>query len=208
MPENATQPKPPSNSPERPDAGHVPMTEEFDSARWTLPPIVPVLIGLVIVAVVLSFIFVGGRAKPGASGAVTGVYAVDQNGQQGVLVAVQVHISNTSDKPLWIKSSSVTLETDKGKWTDDAASGSDFNRYFQAYPELKQFNAPPLAAESKVPAGAQLDGQVLVGFPPPPEPNATTPPPSFSKADFEKRKGLTVNVELYDRRPLEIKEKR
>ena len=26
------------------DAGHVPMGEEMDSARWTLPPIVPVAI--------------------------------------------------------------------------------------------------------------------------------------------------------------------
>ncbi len=208
MPENATKPTPPAVPQPPPDAGHVPMSEEFDSAKWTLPPIIPVAIGLVIVAVVVLTILLGGKAKAGASGMVTGVYAVDQKGQPGVLVVVQVHINNVGDKPMWIKSANVAIETDQGKWTDDAASASDFNRYFQAYPELKQYEKSPLAAESKIAPGGQVDAMVLVGYPPPPEPNAATPPPNFTKADFDKRKSLTVNVELYDRRPLEIKEKR
>ena len=49
---------------------------------------------------------------------------------------------------------------------------------------------------------------ILVGFPPPPEPNATTPPTTFTKEQFDKRKGLTVDIDLYDRRPLQLKEKR
>ena len=204
MPENLTQPKPPA----APDAGHVPMTEEFDSAKWTLPPIVPAAIGLLIVAVVVGTILLGGRAKRGGSGAITGVYAVDQKGQAGVLAVVQVHISNLGERPMWIKSVSVTIETDQGKWTDEAAAPVDFNRYFQAYPELKQYEKAPLAAESKIQPGGQLDGMVLVGYPPPPEPNAATPPPSFTKTDFDKRKSLTVNIELYDRRPLVLAEKR
>ena len=43
MTENAPKPPPP-------DAGHIPMTEEMDSARWTLPPIVPLLIAAAAVA--------------------------------------------------------------------------------------------------------------------------------------------------------------
>jgi len=203
MAQNAAQPKTPP-----PDAGHVPMTEEFDSARWTLPPIIPVLIGLVIVAVVLGSIFVGGRAKRGGSGAVTGVYAVDQKGQPGVLAVVQVHIANLGEQPMWIKNASVTIETEHGKWTDEAAPASDFGRYAQAYPELKQYEKPTLAAETKIEPGGQFDGMVLVGYPPPPEPNMANATLAFTKADFDKRKSLTVNIELYDRRPLEIKESR
>ncbi len=207
MPENAAQPIPPAQPPERP--GHTPMSEEFDSPKWTLPPIIPVVIGLVIVAIVLGIVFVGGRAKPGASAAVTGVYAIDLKNQNGVLAIVQVHIHNAATLPMWIKAASVSIETEKGdKWSDDAASAADFKRYFQAYPELKQYEKPPLAAETKIQPGADFDGMVLVGYPPPPEPNAATPPPTFTKADFDKRKSLTVNVELYDRRPLEIKEKK
>lgn len=208
MPENATQqPAPPApQPPERP--GHVPMSEEFDSPKWTLPPLVPVAIGLVIVAVVLAIVFVGGRAKPGASAGITGVYAIDQKGQPGVLAIVQVHIQNVGTLPMWVKSSTVTIDTDQGKWTDDAASAADFKRYFQAYPELKQYEKPALAAETKIAPGANFDGMILVGYPTPPEPNAATPPPNFTKADFDKRKSLTVNIDLYDRRPLEITEKR
>ena len=204
MPENA--PKPTPKAP--PDAGHVPMTEEFDSAKWTLPPIVPVAIGLAIVAVVLGTILLGGRPKPGGSGTIAGVYAVDQKGQAGVLVVVQVHISNLGERLMWIKSASVTIDTAQGNWTDDAAAPMDFNRYFQAYPELKQYEKPPLAAEMKIPPGGQVDGMLLVGFPPPPPPNATTPQPNFTQADFDKRRGLTVNIELYDRKPLVLTEKR
>ncbi len=204
MPETPTPPKPPAAS----DAGHVPMTEEFDSAKWTLPPIVPAAVGLLIVIVVVGAILLGGRAKKGGSGTITGVYAVEQPQQAGVLALVQVHISNLEQRPMWIKSVSVTIETAQGKWTDEAAAPVDFNRYFQAYPELKQYEKAPLAAESKIPPGGQMDGMVLVGYPPPPEPNAATPQPAFTKADFDQRKSLTVNIELYDRRPLVLAEKR
>jgi hypothetical protein len=205
MPENATQP----TSPRKPesDAGHIPMSEEMDSARWTLPPIIPVAIGLVIVAVVIGIVLVGGRAKAGATATITGVHAVDKKSQVGVLALVQVHISNIGDKPMWIKGATVTIETDQGKWTDDAASASDFKRYFDAYPELKPYEKPALAAESKIGPGSEVDGMLLVGYPPPPEPNAATAQPAFTAADFDKRKSLTVTVDLYDRRPLEIKEK-
>ena len=208
MPENAAKPSTPSAPQPAPDAGHVPMSEEFDSAKWTLPPIVPVVIGLVIVAIVVGIVLIGGRAKPGATALITGVYAVDQKGQTGVLAIVQVHIHNVGTRPLWIKASSVTIETDRGKWTDEAAAASDFKRYFQAYPELKPYEKPALAAETKIPPDTDFDGMVLVGYPPPPEPNAATPPPGFSKADFDKRKSLTINIDLYDRRPLEVQEKR
>ncbi len=42
------------------DAGHVPITEEFDSAKRSLPPAVPVVIALLVVGIV-----VGGDRFPG-----------------------------------------------------------------------------------------------------------------------------------------------
>ena len=208
MPENATKPTPPPAPQPPSNAGHVPMAEEFDSPKFTLPPVVPIVIGLGIVLVVIGVILLGGRAKPGGSGGITGVYAVDLKNQPGILAIVQVHMTNIGQQPMWIKSASVTIESDQGKWTDQAAAPMDFKRYFEAYPELKQYEQPPIAAETKVPPGGELDGMILVGYPPPPEPNSTTPPINFTKADFDKRKSLTVNIDLYDRRPLELKEKK
>ena len=208
MPENATKPSPPPSPQPPPDAGHVPMSEEFDSPKWTLPPVVPIVIGLGIVLVIIGVILLGGRAKPGGSGGITGVYAVDLKNQPGILAIVQVHMVNIGEQPMWIKSAAVTIETDQGaKWTDQAAAPMDFKRYFEAIPELKQYEKPPIAAETKIPPGGQLDGMIMVGYPPPPEPNAATPPANFTKADFDKRKSLTVDIDLYDRRPLQLTEK-
>ena len=47
MPE-LTPPSPPrvAPPPRQADAGHIPITEELDSAKWTLPPVGVILIGI------------------------------------------------------------------------------------------------------------------------------------------------------------------
>ena len=63
-------PKPsptPASSPA--GAGRVPMSEEFDRAKWTLPPIVPVLIAAAAIAIVVAVVALSTRAKPAAGGA-------------------------------------------------------------------------------------------------------------------------------------------
>src|SRR3954447_6236293 len=102
------QPKPqtaPTPKPEPPDAGHVPMTEEMDSAKWSLPPIVPVLIALAIVAIAVAIYTVHGtKFVPRPNGKVTGVAVAEQKmesaidpAQSRVLMAVQVSISNPGE---------------------------------------------------------------------------------------------------------------
>ena len=70
-------PDQPESAQPAPDAGHIPITEEMDSAKWTLPPVLPVLIVLAVLAAIVG----GGaylmRPKPGATGAITGVYAAE-----------------------------------------------------------------------------------------------------------------------------------
>ena len=63
------------------EAGHTPLTEEFDRARWTLPPARMFFIALGIVAVVVAAIAFFGRAKPVASGSINdvGVVQVSDN---------------------------------------------------------------------------------------------------------------------------------
>src|SRR3954471_18040470 len=97
--ETPTIPQPPQTAP---DAGHVPMTEEFDRAKWTLPPIVPVLIALVAVAVVVAIFVVGGNKKYSA-GKILGVYTAEQADKAHVLVGVQLAVENLDNKPIWIR---------------------------------------------------------------------------------------------------------
>jgi len=188
MPEEPKSTQPP------PDAGHIPITEEMDSAKWTLPPVLPVVIVLVVLA---AIVVVGAhlmRPKAGASGAITGVYAAESPDKSSTMVLVQVSVSNIGNKPMWVREITAQLKTDQGDWTDTAASPVDFARYFKAYPTLGQHETPALRPETKIAPGGQAEGMVLVSFP-------------VNKDAFDKRKSLTVTLENYDRRPMVIAEK-
>jgi len=192
MPEGTTQPKP---SKPAPDAGHIPITEEMDSAKWTLPPVMPVVIVLLVLAAIIGVLAYVMRTKPGASGAITGVYAAELPDKSSTMVLLDVHVTNIGDKPLWVREIKAQLQSDRGEWTDDAASPQDFARYFQAFPSLSAHQSPPLKPETKIAPGGEAEGMVLVSFP-------------VSKDGFDQRKSLTVTLENYDRQPLVIAEKK
>lgn len=172
------------------EAGHIPLTEEFDRAKWTLPPVGVVLIALGVVAVVLAAWSWFGRAKPVASGGINdvGAVAVDQN---SVLVAIQFTMYNTTDKPIWIKEMSAKVKTDQGELSDTAASASDFQRYFQGFPDLRLHAGDPMLVETKIPPGGRQQGTIIVGFP-------------INKDAFDKRQSLSVIVTPYDQRNVVI----
>ena len=191
MPDGAIQPK---TTQPPPDAGHVPITEEMDSAKWTLPPVMPVVIVLLVLAVIVGIGAYLMRAKPGASGAITGVYAAETPDKSSTMVLMQVSVSNIGNKPMWVREIKAQLKTDQGEWTDVAASPVDFARYFTAFPALGVHEMPPLRPETKIAPGGQAEGMVLVSFP-------------VGKDAFDKRKSLSVTLENYDRRPMVIAEK-
>ena len=114
------------------DAGHVPITEEFDSAKRTLPPFAPVAIALVAVAMVVGIIMYAFRAKPVAQGGIDQVFFSQPANMTNAMVLLQVTLRNVGDKTLYIKAINASLKTDQGDLSDDAASPSDYDRYFSA----------------------------------------------------------------------------
>ena len=184
MADNKFPQKPP---PREYDAGHVPITEEFDSAKRTLPPAAPVAIALVVVAVVVGIIAFLFRAKPVAQGGIDAVYFSEPASMTNGMVLLQVTLRNVGDKTLYIKSITANLKTDQ-ELSDSAASPSDYDRYFIAYPDLKEHSTQPLVVEMKIAPGAEQKGTVLVSFP-------------VTKEQFDAREGLerdhrTVRSEL------------
>ena len=115
------------------EAGHIPLTEEFDRAKWTLPPVRIVLIALALVAVVVVAIGWFGRAKPVASGSINDVGAV-QVSDSSSLIAIQFTMYNTTEKPLWIKEMGAKVKTDQGEFSDTAASARTSNATSRASP--------------------------------------------------------------------------
>jgi hypothetical protein len=175
------------------DAGHVPMTEELDSPRRSLPPAVPVIAAAVVLAIaVFTMVRVTTSTTP-ASGNITKMSHVEQSSGDRVLVAIELHLKNMGQKPVWVKGVDVKLTTAQGEFTDQPAPASDNPRYFQAYPDLKLSDAAPLSIDTKVQPGAERDGLMVVAFP-------------VNKDGFEKRQALEVKVNFYDQKPLILKQ--
>lgn len=175
------------------DAGHVPITEEFDSPRRTLPPVLTLAVALVVVVVFIVGIGYVFRAKPAAQGQIDNVFISQNKGQPNSMLAIQVSLKALGDKPLYIKGITAELKTQSDTFTDDAASPSDYDRYFQAYPDLKDHAMKPLAVETKIPPGTEQSGTVIVTFP-------------IDPSDFQSRKSLTVTVQPYDQKAIVLKE--
>ncbi len=187
--DNAIPPKPAAPY----SAGHVPITEEFDSAKRTLPPVLPVVVALALVALVVGAVVYSSRAKPAAQGAIDDVHFSQPANMTSPMILMDVTLRNVSDKTLYIKDIKATMKTSAGDQSDDAASASDFDRYLQAYPDLSGHERP-LMVEMKIPPGAVQKGSVMVSLP-------------ITREQFDTRKDLVVTIEPYDQGPVVLHEK-
>ncbi len=181
-----TPPAPPPTPPAPSQPPPLPaLEEEFGTAGRNLPPVKMVAIALAVVAVVLGVYSFLERAKPQGSGAIDDIAVAEVPGQNSVLVAANVSLSNTGQKPLWIHTIRATLKTASGEFSDEAASAVDFDRYFQAFPVLKQHALPALLPETKIQPGAEARGTVVVSFP-------------VTRDAFDQRQSLSVVIQPYD----------
>jgi hypothetical protein len=183
---------PPPGSPASPDpepASPAPIpfdiAEEFGTAKRNLPPAKIVALALAAAAIVLGAYAFLQRAKPQGGGSMDEIVCVEIPDQNSVLVAVNVTIRNTGEKPFWIRTIKATLKTGNGEFSDEAASAVDFERYFQAFPGLKEHALSALTPETKLKSGAESRGTVVVSFP-------------VTKDAFDKRQSLTVAIQPYD----------
>lgn len=186
-------PQPTQSSQARPDAGHIPITEELDSAKWTLPPILPVVIALIVIVIIVGAVAYMNRPTPSAVGSITKVISVDEPGNT-TMVAVHLKFDNQTEKPLWIRHISAEVETPDGKkLIDDAAPASDIKRYLEGFPELAQDKIDSLQEEQKVAPKGSHAGMTIFAYP-------------IDKKTFDGRKSLSVRVEFYDRAPMVLKQ--
>ena len=170
---------------DQPNRGHIPITEEMDSAKWTLPPIVPLLIAAVVVGILVAMVALSNRTKPSAALAITKVVSAAQEGN--TMVAIQIKLDNQVEGPLWIKAIQAEVEAPDGKkYTDNAAPSVDAPRYVEAFPALGEAKADWLKEDLKIPTKTSFNGVAIFSFP-------------VDKAAFDKRKQVTMRIQLYDR---------
>ena len=189
-PPSAPLPEPGTESQSAPsvDLGPGPginIAEEFGTAKRNLPPAKIVAIVLGAVAILLGIYAFVARAKPQGGGSVDSITAVEIPDQHMVMVAINITVRNSGEKSLWIHDIKGKIATDSGELSDEAASPMDFDRYFQAFPALKEHALAALPPETKIPPGGQAQGTIVVTFP-------------VTKDGFDKRKSLSVVIQPYD----------
>ncbi|HKT89940.1 MAG TPA: hypothetical protein VJQ59_15965 [Candidatus Sulfotelmatobacter sp.] len=159
--------------------------EEYGTAKKNLPPAKILLIALGIVLVVVIIASVAKRPKPQGAGSLDNVVAVEVPGQTTTMAALTFTLHNTSDKAMYIQGLHGIVKTGSGDTKADARSAVDFDRYFQAFPALKNGAQPALAPETEIPAGGSVTRTILVAFP-------------MTLDAFNQRKSISVEVWPYN----------
>ena len=184
----------PEETPAAPPApavvGHIPMSDEFHRTRRTLP-VVPMLMGVVVVAMVVAIYMFTVRPKTITNSAISQVRAVVQG--DNILVAVQVKFDNSTDRQLWVTEVTSELETADGKkYTDQSAPRVDLDRFMRAFPQLAEANAAPLGDQQKISPGPYT-GVSIFSYP-------------VDKATFDARKSLGLRIKFYEWPALELRQ--
>ena len=180
----STPPTPPAATPAQPRTDFR-IGEEFGTAKKNLPPVKIIGIGLAIILVAWGIAALVQRPRPSATGEIDEVVSVEIPNQHAVMVAINVAFQNNGAKPFWIQTIKADLQTTDNNYSSDAASAVDLDRYYNAFPTLKQYAGTPLQREGKVDVGSQAKGTVVVSFPVTPE-------------AFASRKLLRVTIQPYD----------
>ena len=88
------------------------IAEEFGTAKRNLPPAKIVATVLGIAAVLLGIFAFVTRAKPQGGGSIDNIAAVEIPDQHAVMVAVNITIHNSGEKPLWVHDIKARIATD------------------------------------------------------------------------------------------------
>src|ERR1700686_2348909 len=190
MPDQTPTPPPQPTAPQAappavPAGPTINIGEEYGTAKKNLPPAKILLIAIAAVVVVVLIASFLKRATPQAFGSLDNVAGVEIPDQSSTMVALTFTLRNTSDKILYVHTLQGTLKTPGGDHTADAVSAVDFDRYFQAFPSLKNGAQPPLPPETKIHPGEVVSRTVIVAFP-------------VTLDVFNQRKSLSVVIWPYD----------
>jgi hypothetical protein len=182
---SATPSVPPDATPRTQRGPTIHIADEFGTAKRNLPPVKVLLLATAGVLIIVGIAAFFQRAKPQGAGSLDDVTAVAIPGQNAALVALTFTLRNSGEKSLWVHGVQGKVLTSTGELTSDAVSAVDFDRYYQAFPALKENAQPALAPEDKLQPGQALKRTVIVSFP-------------VTLIDFKERRSVSVVIQPYD----------
>jgi hypothetical protein len=192
------------------DPAHPGMGQEMDSARWTLPPVVPVLIAFAVLAAVFGWYSYHERPGMISHAKVEGFRTYAQHFKTAqvtdrhmtvvtnpdeydqLLVLAHINLKDVNDKKtLTLKSIDAKLDTgtDQGELTATQSTHEDQEQALAAYKEIADFKMAPLRAGQELKPGQETTGLVMFSFP-------------VSQEVWKNRKDFTITLSFYDQNPL------
>lgn len=206
MSENVTTP---SHLPQIDDTG--PKLAQLDPPRNIGRLTVRILLAAVLVCAAIAAYVLLGQKPPAATGDVArisvfpihttihgkmagdpGMPGEDEAYDQ-LLVLTHVRVHNQSKEPITVDDAWATLTLPNGEMRRSlAASDTDFQRVFAAYPQLTPIRMDPFRRDVTIQPGESMDGMLVFNYP-------------LDSAQWNSRKAMTVTVSFANARELTIR---
>lgn len=166
---------------------HQDSPEEIDDAakgeeftKGSSHVIVAGLIASLLVTIAVVVYVKTGEKPPAVTGEIVQVWAhpihsetsgIDANGAamakeqiEQVLVIAHVKLHNQSKEPLFFHEIMTNATLDDGIHSSYVAIAADYERIFQAYPELASLHGPPLSQRITIAPGETQEGNIVSAF--------------------------------------------
>ena len=166
---------------------HQDSPEEIDDAargeeltKGTSHVVLATIAAAVLVSIFIATYFLAGQKPPVASGEIVQVWAhpmrlvtsgFDANGDamaketfDHVLVFSHVKLHNQSKDPLFLHQVMTNATLEDGLHTSYAATPTDYDRVFIAYPDLAALHGKALPIEATIDPGQTLEGDTVTSF--------------------------------------------
>jgi hypothetical protein len=98
-----------------------------------------------------------------------------------VLVFANVRIENHTDIPLFLQDMWAILDLPDGPQRSTAASRTDFDKVFIAYPDVRRFRKDPMPRDLTLPPGQKVEGMMVFHY-------------DIPKAQWDARNNLAIHV--------------
>ena len=161
--------------------------------KGTSHVIIATVVAAVLVSIAVTVYVIAGEKPPAASGEILEVWAhpmhtessgFDANGAaipkeeiDQVLLFTHVRLHNQSKQPIFLHQIVANATLADGIHSSYAATPTDFERIFKAYPQLMQWHADPISPTLTIQPGETKEGTFACSF-------------RILKADWEARKNL------------------
>ncbi len=161
--------------------------------RGTSHVVIASVAAAVLVTIAVALYVIAGQKPPAATGEILDVWAHpmhtetsgwDANGAaipkeeiDQVLLFTHVRLRNQSKEPIFLHQIVANATLADGIHSSYAATATDFERIFKAYPQLMQWRATPISPDLTIQPGETKEGTFACSF-------------RMTKADWDARKSL------------------